>query len=350
MLEVKEISKHFSAFRLEDVTFRVEDGDYFVILGPSGAGKTMLLEILAGIVRPEEGAVMVDATEITRQKIQERPFGLVFQDLAIFPHLRVRDNIGYGLKNKNVNRKEARQKVEATAARLEIAHLLDRRPATLSGGELQRVALARALVRKPRYLLLDEPLSSLDIPLRQGLRALLKRLNAEGQTIIHVTHDYEEALVLASKVAVFDQGRVVQSGPAEEVFHHPGTEFVARFTGIRNYFPARLFREEDRQYAELENGQLIRLTTAEPEGTGIVMVKGEDILLSLEQLPSSATNQFEGRIKEITPYPFGFEVEVDAGTVFTARITRESLQYLALKPGKKVWLSFKASSARFVRA
>ncbi len=347
MLELINIKKEFPGFRLDGVNFTVGQGDYFVILGPSGAGKTLLLETLAGIVRPDEGRVIADGRDITRQRIQARPFGLVFQDLAIFPHLRVKDNIAYALRGHK-GRKEGRELVEETARRLDIAHLLERRPATLSGGELQRVALARALIRQPAYLLLDEPLSSLDIPLRQGLRSLLKRLNAEGQTIIHVTHDYEEALVLASHVAVFDQGRIVQTGKADDVFHRPGSEFVARFTGIRNFFPARLFREEDRQYAEIEDGQVFRVATEEPEGQGMVLIKGEDILLSREQLPSSATNQFEGQITEITPYPFGFEVSVDAGVVFTARITRESLQFLELKPGKKVWLSFKASNARFV--
>jgi molybdopterin-binding protein len=235
------------------------------------------------------------------------------------------------------------------AEAVEIAHLLDRRPGSLSGGELQRVALARTLIRKPRYLLLDEPLASLDVSLRQGLRSLLKRLNTQGQTIIHVTHDYEEALVLANKVAVINQGKIIQLGLADEVFHHPGSEFVAKFTGIKNYFPARLYREQDRQYGELENGQVLRLTTEEPEGKGFVLLRGEDIFISLNNLPTSATNQLKGQITDIIPSIFGFEVLVDTGTPFYARITRESLQNLALREGKEVWISFKASNVKFVR-
>jgi molybdopterin-binding protein len=349
MLELKNISKAYHDFKLSEISFNVDDGDYFIILGPSGAGKTQILEILAGLVDPDEGQILADGTDITGLKIQSRPFGLVFQDHAIFPHLSVKDNIAYSIRYKRSEGKPVQLQVEEQALAVEIGHLLDRRPESLSGGELQRVALARTLIRKPKYLLLDEPLASLDVSLRQGLRSLLKKLNSEGQTIIHVTHDYEEALVLANKVAVVNQGKLIQSGPASDVFHRPGSEFVARFTGIKNYFPARLYREHDRQYGELENGQVLRLTTEEPEGKGFVLLRGEDIFLSLNDLPTSATNQLKGTIVEINPSIFGFEVLVDAGTLFYARITRESLQNLELRTGKEVWISFKATNVRFVR-
>jgi molybdate/tungstate transport system ATP-binding protein len=349
MLDVQNIEKEYQDFSLKEISFQVEDGDYFVILGPSGAGKTQILEILAGLIQPDEGLVWIDGKDFTEKRIQKRPFGLVFQDLAIFPHLTVKENIRYPMRSRRLSGKEAEDLIQTLAESVEIQHLLDRRPGSLSGGELQRVALARVLVRNPRYLLLDEPLASLDVSLRQGLRSLLKKLNTQGQTIIHVTHDYEEALVLANKVAVLDKGRIVQSGLADEVFHHPGSEFIARFTGIKNYFPAKLYREQDKQYGELENGQLIRLNTSEPEGSGFVLVRGEDIFISLEKLPTSATNLFMGQITAINPSPFGFEVLVQTGTLFYVNITRDSLQSLALRTGKEVWISFKASNARFVR-
>jgi molybdopterin-binding protein len=146
-----------------------------------------------------------------------------------------------------------------------------------------------------------------------------------------------------------NQGKIVQSGSAEEVFHNPGSEFVARFTGVKNYFAARLYREEDRQYGELASGQVLRLNTEEPEGNGFVILRGEDIFLSLEDLPSSATNRMKGQIIEISPSPFGFEVLIDTGTRFYARITRESLQNLELRAGKEIWISFKAANVKFVR-
>jgi molybdopterin-binding protein len=349
MLELKNIIKTYPEFKLDDISFQVSDGDYYIILGPSGAGKTQILEILAGLIDQDDGSIVVDDKDITGTKIQSRPFGLVFQDYAIFPHMSVRENIGYSIRTKGLGKREVSSRVDTQAEAMEISHLLDRMPKTLSGGELQRVALARTLIRKPKYLLLDEPLASLDVSLRQGLRSLLKGINNEGQTIIQVTHDYEEALVLANKVAVINQGKIVQSGSAEEVFHNPGSEFVARFTGVKNYFAARLYREQDRQYGELDNGQVLRLNTEEPEGKGFVILRGEDIFISLENIPTSATNQMKGQIIEISPSPFGFEVLIDAGTRFYARITRESLQNLALREGKEIWISFKAANVKFVR-
>jgi molybdate/tungstate transport system ATP-binding protein len=349
MLEIRNIIKAYPEFKLDDVSFQVDDGDHYIILGPSGAGKTQILEILAGLIELDEGSVLVDGKDVTGWKIQSRPFGLVFQDYAIFPHMNVRENISYPIRLKGLGKKQVLSRVVAQAEAMEIGHLLDRMPKTLSGGELQRVALARTLVREPKYLLLDEPLASLDVSLRQGLRSLLKDINNKGQTIIHVTHDYEEALVLANKVAVINQGKIIQTGTADEVFHKPGSEFVARFTGVKNYFAARLYREQDRQYGELANGLVLRLNTEEPEGKGFVILRGEDIFISLENLPTSATNQMKGQILEISPSPFGFEVLVDTGTRFYARITRESLQNLALRPGKEIWISFKAANVKFVR-
>jgi molybdate/tungstate transport system ATP-binding protein len=349
MLELKNIIKNYPDFKLDDISLSVEDGDYFIILGPSGSGKTQILELMAGLVDPDEGGLFIDNNDFSEKKIQKRPFGLVFQDHAIFPHLSVRQNIAYSLKHSGLGSKQLSIRVEDQAKAVEIDHLLDRKPSTLSGGELQRVALARTLIRKPRYLLLDEPLASLDVSLKQGLRSLLKKLNTDGQTIIHVTHDYEEALVLGNKVAVINQGKIIQVGLATEVFHQPGSEFVARFTGIKNYFPARLYREQDRQYGELENGTLLRLSTEEPEGKGFILLRGEDIFISLSDLPTSATNRFRGVIKDIIPSVFGFEVLVDTGTLFYARITRESVQNLGLREGKEVWISFKASNVRFVK-
>ncbi|MBP6871520.1 MAG: ABC transporter ATP-binding protein [Bacteroidales bacterium] len=349
MLELRNISKSYPDFKLYDISFRVDDGDYFIILGPSGAGKTQILEIIAGLVHPDEGGIFINERDITEERIQSRGIGLVFQDYAVFPHMKVRENLAYSLRRTGNDKGQIARLVAEQAEAMEIGHLLDRRPSTLSGGELQRVALARTLIRKPRYLLLDEPLASLDVSLRQGLRSLLKQLNQAGQTIVQVTHDYEEALVLADKVAVIHQGKIIQSGKADDVFHHPGSEFVARFTGIRNYFPARLFREEDRQYGELENGAILRLTTDEPEGRGFILIRGEDIFISLEDLPTSATNRFSGRIAGISPSVYGFEVLVDTGTLYYVRITRESLQNLGLHEGKEVWISFKASNVRFVR-
>jgi len=349
MLDLRHIVKKYPEFCLDDISFSLDKADYFVLLGPSGAGKTQVLEIIAGLIRPDKGKIILDGKDLTSIPIQKRPFGMVFQDHAIFPHMSIRQNLAYGLKNRKITSKEITAAVEEQASVTGITHLLDRSPATISGGELQRVALSRALIRKPQILLLDEPLASLDIPLRQGLRSLLKRLNRDGQTIIHVTHEYEEALLLANQVAVIFEGKIIQSGLAVEVFHHPRSEFVARFTGIRNYFPVVLHTHNDRQSARLNNGQEIRVQSEETDGGGFILLKSEDIVVSNEELDSSATNRFRGKIIEIFPALQGYELLVDAGQEFYVKITRESLSHLDLKEGKEIWISFKASGVRFVK-
>ena len=349
MLELKNISRSYPGFRLEDISMQVDKGSYFVLLGPSGAGKTQVLEIISGLVKPGSGQVMVDGKEVTASAARHRPLGIVFQDRAIFPHLSVEKNIAYGLKNSLVSSAETGEIIRAQAKSMGIGHLLKRKPAGLSGGELQRVALARTLARNPAYLLLDEPLSSLDVQLRQELLGLLKKIHRQGQTILHVTHDFEETLVLATHVAVMHQGRIIQSGTRDEVFHRPGSEFVARFTGIKNYFPARLQTIHGKQTAILPSGTEIRIITDQPDGDGFVLIPGEEIILSQERFDSSATNQIRGNVVEIIHVPRGAEVTMDAGNTFYAKITHESLEHLQLSQGSEAWLSFKASGVRFVR-
>lgn len=348
MLELRDISKRYGDFSLNGIDLEVPGGSYFVLLGPSGAGKTQILEIIAGLVSQDAGEVLADGEDITATASSQRPVGIVFQDLAVFPHMNVRKNIGYGLHGSGNPAAEVRRRVEEQAGKMGIADLLDRSPGSLSGGELQRVALARTLIREPRYLLLDEPLASLDVQLRQEMFSVLRRLHREGQTIVHVTHDYEETLVLATHVAVVHRGRIVQSGPAGEVFHRPGSEFVARFTGIKNYFPARLDTRSGPGKAILADGQEIWLFSSENDGEGFVLIPGEEIILSREKIESSAANHWKGRITEIFTIPGGSEVLVDAGIPLYVRITKESVEKLELEPGKDVWLSFKASGVRFI--
>jgi ABC-type Fe3+/spermidine/putrescine transport system ATPase subunit len=349
MLEVAGISKEYQGFSLDDISLRINDGDYCVILGPSGAGKTLLLEILAGLITADKGKITIDGKDITRARIQARPFGLVFQDHAIFPHMTVSENIAYPLRSKHQTRVRIREEVERLADLCGIGHLLGRYPAKLSGGELQRTALARTLVSSPRYLLLDEPLASLDIPLKQDLRSLLKKISARGQTIIHVTHDFEEALTLAGKVMVISRGRIIQSGTASEVFHHPASAFMARFTGVKNYFPAVLMKQDDKLFAHTEKDHMIRVLAEHPPGTnGFVMVRGEDIIVAPTSVSTSATNQFRGIITEIRPAMRGYELCVNTGHEFFVNTTEESPGTLGLAVGREVWISFKASGTQFI--
>jgi ABC-type Fe3+/spermidine/putrescine transport system ATPase subunit len=348
MLTVENISRKFRNFSLENISFSVDDGEYYILLGPSGSGKTILLEILAGLTRADKGKILVDDIDISRVKIQKRPFGIVFQDYSIFPHLTVWKNIAYSLHYLRLTTREIQKRIMSIAEKLELTEHLDRMPTGLSGGELQRVAMARTLVRRPRFLLLDEPLASLDIRLRHDLRRLLKNLNSAGQTIIHVTHDYEEAILLADMVGVIHQGRMIQTGTATDVFRHPKSEFVARFTGIRNYFRIVLKNEDGKQFGYLENKVKFRMVVERDEGNGYALISSEDILVSNARLESSATNNFMGSIKEINPVPYGFELLIEAEVPLYVRITRESFENLGLGEGKLVWASFKANSIRFV--
>ena len=257
MLKLTGINKDFKGFKLSDISFTVEKGDYFILLGPSGAGKSLLLEIIAGLAIPDSGSLELYGRDITQLPIQKRKVGLVFQDHAIFPHMKVKSNLAYALHGQPGE--SIHQKIMAMSANLGIGELLERYPSTLSGGELQRVALARTLIQEPEILLLDEPLSSMDTRLRSGTRSLLRKIHRAGQTIIHVTHDYEEALSLGNRIAVMDHGNILQTGTPDEVFHSPRNGFVAHFIGIRNFFPAKIRLHDGIPWAETVGNLKFRL-------------------------------------------------------------------------------------------
>jgi len=346
MLKLTGINKDFKGFRISDISFTVEQGDYFIVLGPSGAGKSILLETIAGLLRPDSGSIEMNGKDITRLPIQQRKIGLVFQDHAIFPHLRVKGNLAYALHGESQSQQNL--KISAMAGRLGITTMLERYPATLSGGELQRVALARTLIQEPEILLLDEPLASMDSRLKAGSRALLRQIHKAGQTIIHVTHDYEEALSLGNRIAVMDKGNILQCGMPDEVFNHPRNGFVAHFIGIRNFFPASLQTENGIQFAVTSANLRIRLASKHENLRGFVMIRGEDIVLSASALDSSATNSFEGRVLEVIASPGGYDISIQSGETLHALITKESLEKMNLSEGMKVWLTFKATGVKFI--
>ncbi|MCX6251389.1 MAG: ABC transporter ATP-binding protein [Bacteroidetes bacterium] len=348
MLELKNISVNKGAFSLKSINFTVEKGDYFILLGVSGAGKSMVLETIAGLVIPDSGQVMLNQRDITHEKIQHRRIGLVFQDHAVFPHMTVAENVGYPLHGKHFPHSERNLKVKNIAEKMGIGSLLSRKPATLSGGELQRIALARTLIQEPLILLLDEPLASMDTHLREELRKLLRGLNKNGQTIIHVTHDYEEAISLGNKIAVIHDGEILQSGTPEEIFQNPKSGFIAHFTGVKNFFNVSAANEQNQATVLINNRISVCLPGECTSGTGYLMIRAEDILLSLHRLDSSAINNFEGVVKELIPSRSGIEVLVDIGVVIHALITRESMVHLSLEEGKTIWISFKATSLRFI--
>ena len=365
MLSIRNITKSFGSFAVfRSVSFEVGQGQYFVLLGASGVGKSVLLETIAGLIWPDAGRIFLDGRDVTNEKIQKRKFGLVFQNSALFPHMTVYDNIAYPLRCKGLKNSQIQERVDQIAEDFAVTGFLKRRVQTLSGGQSQRISLARVVVREPRCLLLDEPLSSLDAKSRPQMRALLRKINRQGQTIVHVTHDYTEAVSLGTHIAVMDAGRIAQAGTVEEVFQRPKSEFIARFVGIRNFFKGQL--STGRLTAEkpadgpanlrrfVTDGLDLSVMTDSVAGIGFVMVRSEDVTIynAAMNAHTSARNNFEGTIVDIIPAATGIEVLIDVGVgkpvEVAAMISAESVKALELHCGKRVWISFKASAARYV--
>ncbi len=346
MLELKNLSFHHRNFSLNDISFSVEEGEYFMVLGMSGAGKSMLIENIAGLSQPDSGHILLNEIQIEKFRPQNREIGLVFQDHAIFPHLTVSANIGYALKRRNLNSIQRNEMIRKIALHLHIEHLLDRRPSTLSGGELQRVALARTLIQEPKVLLLDEPMAAIDTKLKAEIRMLLRQLNREGQTIVHVTHDFDEAISLAHRVAIIQEGKIIQTGTPEDVFNSPRSEFVAHFVGIKNFFKVKLSQNETGCIGIPAEGIKIVSDKNSASAEGYMMIRGEDISVSTENITGSSINNFRGKIIDVAASRTGIEVIVDIGIPVHASVTK--LPNLNLIEGKEIWIHFEASSVTIV--
>ncbi len=348
MLNVDKISKKFDKFNLKNVEFSVDEGEYFVLLGPSGSGKSLILELIAGLQKCDSGKIYINSLDITNQKIQKRKVGILFQDNALFPHLNVFENIAYPLNSKSITITKKTEIVSELANKLEITDLLKRKPATLSGGEKQRVALARALALKPSLLLLDEPLSSLDVMLKTEVRALFRKINKSGQTIIHVTHDYEDAITLASKVGIINNGILEHCGSPSEIFLKPKSPFIALLTGIKNFFAVNIINVNKSTFAIVSEKINIKLSSEVKSEKGWIVVRSEDIVISNDYHEFSSNNQFKGIITEMVPTVNGIEVIIDIGQKWAALVTNDSVARLKLKINNSVWISFKTVAVTFI--
>jgi len=340
MLRLIDINRRLGDFALTDINLEVSDGQYYVLLGRSGAGKTQLLELIAGLEHPDTGKILLDNEDITRQRIQDRKVGIVFQDFAVFPHMTVFGNIAYPLRVRKENKNSITEKVEKAAIAMNIRHILDRNTEKLSGGEMQRVALARTLITSPRLLLLDEPLSSLDTSLKDDLKRVLRSLNKAGQTIIHVTHDYGDAISLAKRVGVIHNGKIIQEGSVSEVFKNPVNRFVARYAGIRNFFRINISHEDGSLFGVTEHKNRFKLNNKNTEKDSLLLVRSDSVFIGNEMPWDTELNSFKGKITEIIPSEFGLEVTVDAGDLFYVNIQLSEIERLGITEGKDVWVSF----------
>jgi molybdate/tungstate transport system ATP-binding protein len=340
MLKLFDINKKLGDFALSGINLDISEGEYYVLLGRSGAGKTQLLELIAGLEKTDSGKIILDNEDITYKKIQDRKIGIVFQDYAIFPHMTVFGNIAYPLKVRNVTEVVILKKVTESARQMNIVHLLNRTTGNLSGGERQRIALARTLVTVPRLLLLDEPLSSLDASLKDDMKRLLRKLNREGHTIIHVTHDYCDAISLANRIGVLHNGRIIQEGKVDDVFGKPANRFVARYAGYKNFFRLRIAGNDGVKRGVSRNDLEFRLSDYPSAGECLAILRNEAIKVSKEAPAGESMNMFNGTITEIIPAEHGMELEVDAGDKFFVTVPGKQFSELNMKINEKIWISF----------
>jgi len=306
---IKGVSKNFGSFKaLDNVSLEVPDGDLLALLGPSGSGKTTLLRVIAGLEVADSGTVLYQDEDISHYSARDRKVGFVFQHYALFRHMTVAENIGYGLKVRKTSKVQIRERVDELLKLIRLDGFGNRYPGQLSGGQRQRVALARALAAQPRVLLLDEPFGALDAKVRQELRQWLRRLHEDIHvTSIFVTHDQEEAFEVANTVVVMNEGKIEQTGSPDEVYHRPATPFVYRFLGNVNLFHGRI--DDGRAYIH------------EKETGHVVYVRPH--LLDIDRIPDDG-DHFRARIKHINSA--GALVKVEAVTEWGALVHVEMSQ------------------------
>lgn len=287
-VELRDVRKTFGGVvAVDGISLAVERGEFVTLLGPSGCGKSTTLRMIGGFETPSSGSLLIDGQDMGALPPYRRPVNTVFQKYALFPHMSVGRNIGYGLDLARVSRKERQRRVEEALELVRLPHVEHRRPSELSGGQQQRVALARALANRPRVLLLDEPLGALDLQLRQAMQIELKQINREvGITFIYVTHDQEEALTMSDRIAVMNEGRLLQVGTPDEIYERPRSRFVAGFIGHMNFFAGPVLGVE-RGLAEVEivgSGRVRgRLPAgAAPRGVVTVAVRPEKIAFAAD--------------------------------------------------------------------
>lgn len=348
-LKIEKLSKKWENFSIKNVNLEIEEGEYFVILGPTGAGKTLLLELIAGFYKPDSGRILLDGKDITMLSPEKRKIGYVPQNYMLFPHMTVEENIEFGLKMQNVPIVERLKTVEWVLKLLGLTQLRKRLPETLSGGEKQKTALARALVIKPKILLLDEPLSALDINTQKKLRNELKALHEKLRiTTIYVTHNQFEAYYLAEKIAIMNEGTIVQAGSPEEVFKKPKNDFIARFIGFENLFEGKILSNNNGIAIIDVCGIKFEAITSKV-GKCIVGIRPDDIIVSLHPLNSSIRNVLKGKISDFIDMGSLVNLIVKVNELsFIALITKRSFIDMKLDRGKDVYIAFKASSIHVI--
>lgn len=336
---------------MDDLDLEIGSGEFFSLLGPSGCGKTTTLRLVAGFERPDAGSIFVRRDEITHAPPEKRPVNTVFQHYALFPHMTVEDNVAYGLRAKKIPKEEAQQKLKRALQAVRLKGLEARRPRELSGGQQQRVALARALINEPSVLLLDEPLAALDLKLRKAMQAELKSLQERvGITFLYVTHDQEEALILSDRIAVMDQGKILQQGTPEEIYDRPTHRFVADFIGETNLLEATVVETDPdgTVVVRTDRGLTIRCSSAGGLAPGVeVSVSLRPEKIELATLRPDAANRYQARVIR-TLYQGSsvrLDLELPGGHPITMHISNRASGIEAHKGGDVVDVAWEEGAA-----
>lgn len=347
MLVIEGLRRTLADFSIDVPRLKVEEGETFALLGPTGAGKSRLLEVLAGFAAAERGTIALDGQDVSRLPPEKRRISILFQEPHLFPHLTVSRNITYGCSDP--------RRFDEIVGLLGLRPLLQRHARVVSGGERQLVAVARALMVRPRALLLDEAFSAIDPQSRKRVLDAFRQVQEKLKiTTLAVTHNFEEALTLAQRLGIMLNGKLVQTGPPQDVFAHPASPAVAIFLGAENLFAGRLKRLPEAQAAPggrfaalFESGPLKLHVVSEKEGLGYVLVHPYDITVSRRPpQESSALNQLRGRVREISTSGGLAQLRIDAGAEFQVNVTPQSRRELQLEKGTEVYLAFKAAAAR----
>jgi molybdate/tungstate transport system ATP-binding protein len=339
MIRIDNLHVELGEFAIKGLNLTIGDHEYFIILGPTGAGKTVLLESIAGLNPVKKGSIWLNEKNITGLKPEKREVSIVYQDHALFPHLSVKENILFGLKLRGKPASEVRGTLDWLTELLGIENLLDRKPLTLSGGERQKVALARALSIRPEILLLDEPLSALDPETREDVQEELRNLHKLlNNTIVHVTHDFEEALALGDRVAVIGDGRVRQVGTPEQIFRRPESSFVAHFALVRNIFRGEIQKSRSGKAIFIAPGLKLEVIS-NIEGPGCAALRPEDLRISLYPPVSAFLNVFPGTVTGVIDKGATVQVTVNIPPVLKSLVTRSEYSSLGLKIGDRVFVS-----------
>jgi molybdopterin-binding protein len=342
-LEVEKLTASIEKFKLKNISFSVQEDEILVILGDNGAGKTKMLEAIAGFVPLRSGKVTIFGTDVTTFPVQKRKIGFIFQNLALFPHMTVKKNIEFGLRYSDTTH----HLFQDVVRKFRINNILHRFPPTLSGGERQKVALARTLVTNPRVVFLDEPTSALSlkekIAIDNEIKEILKKMRKPA---IFVTHNEEEAFLMGDRIAVIEKGQIVQIGKSDEIFYRPASKRIADLFGPYNIFRGTVEENENGVITlNVGNRKVVAVGNFQKGENVYIFVRPEDvILLAKEETKSSARNTFKGKVKSILKKGPIFEVKVNVGFDILSYITKGSLEKLELKIEDEIIVEFKATA------